>query len=106
MGDDRKSAVSHAFRDGRAVKGYAFMYIDEAQAIGAAQHDAGARAKGLQLALPCAPLIAEFSEPACEHHRGSKTVCDTFLKCRHDLVGRQREHRALRGFGQLSKGMV
>jgi hypothetical protein len=33
-------------------------------------------------------------------------MCDTFLKCRHDLVGRQREHRALRGFGQLSKRTV
>ena len=106
MGNDGEAAVSHPFGYARAVEGHALVHIDETEAVRPAQHDAGARAERLQLALPRAPFLAELREPARKHHRGPEAVGSAFLECRGDLVSRNSEHRALGGLGQLSERPV
>ena len=106
MGNDGEAAVSHPFRYARAVEGYALVHVDETEAVRPAQHDPGACAECLQLALPRAPFLAEFCESAGKHHSGPEAVRGAFLERRSDLVRRHSEHRALGGLGQLSEGTV
>ena len=106
MGNDSEAAVFHPFRYTRAVEGYALVHVDETEAVRPAQHDPGARAECLQLALPRAPFLAKLCESARKHHRGPEAVRGAFLECRGDLVSRHSEHRALGRFGQLGKRTV
>ena len=106
MGNDGEAAVPHPFGYTRAVEGHALVHVDEAEAVRPAQHDPGARAECLQLALPRAPFLAELCESARKHHSGPQAVRGAFLECRGDLVSRHGEHRALGGLGQLSERTV
>src|SRR6185503_19507960 len=74
MRNDGEAAVSHPFRNTRAVEGHALVHVDEAEAVRPAQHDSRARAERLQLLLPCAPFLAELCESAGEHDRCPEAV--------------------------------